>query len=297
MKLNNSSESRKNAIPQMMEAMSIILSTPAFIFRHKLWRGFFTHKWVMIFSILVAAAFSYTLYNNLHDLVLGPDPTTELVDIPTDGLDEGLAAIEEAQSMVPTDSDENLGKDLGKDLGKAKEELIEEKEKLEGDHKPIFSGSLKFLLLILLEVFIFHFAVNTNNILKSQNAITNAKGFVQAQIRMIKVMGRKWVYGLIMYVLVSLFCNLLGAEVLKTKIMFFVYSYFLGVAFLDNYLEQYHFTIRNSASRIRQHFGAATVLGVVASGLLHVPLIGPLVAPFLCAIAATRYGHHSVMEA
>ena len=55
-----------------------------------------------------------------------------------------------------------------------KQTLVEPEEIMEEDHKPLFSSSLKFLLLIFLEVLIFHFAVKTNNILKK---VTTRVGF------------------------------------------------------------------------------------------------------------------------
>jgi len=65
---------------------------------------------------------------------------------------------------------------------------------------------------------------------------------------------------------------------------------------LDNYLEQFHFSIKQSVTCIQSHFGAATVFGIFTSLVMNVPLIGPLIVPFVCAIAATRYGHLNQME-
>ena len=110
-------------------------------------------------------------------------------------------------------------------------------------------------------------------------------------------MGRKWVLGLIMYILVSIVCGITQTGYLKDAIMFLIYGYYLGFAFLDNYLEQFHFSIKESVSCIQTHFGAATVFGIFTSIVMYVPLIGPLIVPFLCAIAATRYGHLNQMEA
>ena len=71
---------------------------------------------------------------------------------------------------------------------------------------------------------------------------------------------------------------------------------FLGFAFLDNYLEQFHFTIKESAKCIQSHFGAAVIFGIFTSILLHIPILGPIAVPFICGIAATRYGHRFRME-
>jgi len=138
--------------------------------------------------------------------------------------------------------------------------LADTKEQLKEKHKPLFSGSYK-------------------------------------QIRMIKVMGHKWVFGLVMYILVSIACGILSISYLTDFIMFFVYGFFLGFAFLDNYLEQFHFSIKKSSKQIQTHFGAATVLGIFASIGMLIPVIGPILIPFICAVAATIYGHRERLEA
>ncbi len=277
-------------LSQIPEAFKIILDTPAFILKHQLWKGFWDHKWVLVFSIVVASLFTYTLYNNIHDYFIPKKEQSIDIDINVEGFDEGIKAIEEA---IANSTDEEEIEDLEEEI----EELQEEKSELKGEkHKPLFSGSLKFLLLIFLEVLIFHFAVRTNNILKNKNKVLEFKEFKNAQIRMIKVMGRKWVYGLIMYILISIICGITGTGFLKDIIMFLIYGYYLGFAFLDNYLEQFGFSINESAKCIQSHFGASTVFGVFTSIVMLIPIIGPLIVPFLCAIAATRYGHDSQME-
>ena len=274
-------------LTQIPAAIKVLLTTPAFIKKHQLWKGFFEHSWILLFSVIVATVFSYSLYSNIHDYFI-PDSNEIEVDIPIDELEEGIKELDEAIENSPEEAKE--------DLEDAKEELIDKKEKIEGKHKSIFSGSLKFLLLIFLEVLIFHFSVKTNNILRNENKVINFQGFSNAQFRMIMVMGRKWVYGLIMYIFVSIICGFTGTGFLKSNIMFLIYSFYLGFAFLDNYLEQFKFTISDSVRCIQTHFGAATVFGIFASLVMNIPILGPLVVPFLCAIAATRYGHISQME-
>ena len=270
------------------EAFKVLIDTPNFIIKHQLWKGFLDHSWVLLFSIIIASACTYTLYRDIHDYFIPEENRAIEVNVSTDDLDKGIEELEKAMERIP---------DEGKvELEAGKESLEDQKEKIKGKHKPLFSGSLKFLLLIFLEVLIYHFAVKTNNILKKTNKKLAFKEFSTAQIRMIKVMGRKWLAGLLMYILISIVCGITGTSNLKDAIMFLVYGYYMGFAFLDNYLEQFHFSIKKSATCIQSHFGAATVFGLFTSLVMNVPLIGPLVVPFLCAIAATRYGHQSHME-
>ena len=103
--------------------------------------------------------------------------------------------------------------------------------------------------------------------------------------------------GLVMYILVSIACSIAGFSALRDAIMFFVYGFYLGFAFLDNYLEQFGFNIKNSVKCVQSHFGASALFGITASILMNIPFIGPLIVPFIIGIAATRYGHETKMEA
>lgn len=271
---------------QIKNAFAILKSTPDFIRQHKLWTGFGEHKWVLIFSIVIASLFTLTLYNDIYDYIF--PSIKDSIDIPTEGIDETIGTVKNAMADIPADTKANLLD--------TEEELNQVKESLKKNNKPLFSGSLKFLLLIFLEVFIFHFSVKTNNILTNENKVLSFKDFVKAQKRMIIVMGRKWIAGLLMFILVSILCALSGMNAFKDIIMFFVYGFYLGFAFLDNYLEQFDFTIKNSIKCIQTHFGASAFFGILASLLMSIPFIGPLITPILFGIAATRYGHASRIE-
>jgi len=288
MKFNLSHVDTSKGLGQIKEATSILLSTPSFILKHQLWKGFMEYKWVLIFSIVIASLFSFTLCKDVYHYFYPPYEETIDIEIPTEGLDAGIATLE---TVIETSPDESKSK-----LKEAKDKLIGKREELTKKHRPLFSGSLKFFLLIFLVVLIYYFSVRTNNIIKQENRTLSFKNFFKAQIRMIKVMGRKWLYGLLMYILVSILCGLSNKDYLTDVIMFFVYGYYLGFAFLDNYLEQYKFSLKNSSKCIQRHFGASVVFGVFASVLMNVPLLGPLVVPVVCSIAAARYGHTVEME-
>jgi uncharacterized protein involved in cysteine biosynthesis len=73
--------------------------------------------------------------------------------------------------------------------------------------------------------------------------------------------------------------------------MFFVYSYYLGFAFFDNYNEQFGLTIKESAELTKENMGAAIMLGIAAHVILILPIIGAIIMPIFCAVAATLYAH------
>lgn len=272
----------------MSVALKALRDTPAFIKKHQLWKGFLDHKWIMVVTILIMGTLSVTLYNDVHDYFLPNNQIEIPIDIPTDGFDDGIKALDEAALIVPENARESM------EAGK--KSLSDAKDKLEDNHKPLFSGSYKFLILIFLEILIFHFSVGTNNILKNENRILVVREFARAQIRMMKVMARKWIFGLLIYILISVVFGIFGLSTLTDFIMFFVYAFFMGFAFLDNYLEQFHFSIKRSSKHIQKHLGAATILGVIASAGMSIPVIGPILMPFIFAVAATIYGHEATME-
>jgi len=201
--------------------------------------------------------------------------------------------VDEIVDEVNTEVSEELENELSSEL---KDAISDEDSSHVEKHKSVFSNSLKFFLLIFLEVLIFHFAVRTNSILKGQKKEAFFKDFSHAQLRMIKVMGLKWALGLACYIVVTVALSIAQIRFVTPYLMYFVYAYFIGFAFLDNYMEQFGYTIRESSRTIQTHFGAAVTLGVIAGALMHIPLVGPLVTPFICAIAATRYGHQVKME-
>jgi len=300
-------------LSQMPKALKILLGTPGFIAKHKLWRGVFDNTWILIFSIITAVLFTYLLYDNIHDfnspnnnegieisINSSSDPNETAQDkadvLLTTGLEE-KSQDSAGQEEEDDDDDEKDDEDYDEeDDEEEDEDNNDDEEDGKAGHKPLFSGSLKFLLLIFLEVIIFHFAVKTNNILKNDNKIPAVKDFTKAQVRIFKVMGRKWIYGLIMYGLVSVICTLTNTQALKDSIMFMIYGYYMGFAFLDNYLEQFKFSINESAQVIQGHFGASLIFGLFTSIVINIPIIGPLVVPFICGIAATRYGHEYNLE-
>jgi hypothetical protein len=164
-----------------------------------------------------------------------------------------------------------------------------------GKATAMFGGS-KFVLLIMLEVVIFHFSVKTLEILYNEEYITTFAMFIKAEIRMIKVMIRSFFYSLIAQVILTVVLSLSSFEFVLPFVMFLVHSYFIGFSFLDNYNEQQKLDIKESDICVRHNSGAATTLGVVASIGLMIPILGVLVVPVLGAITANIYGFRYNME-
>lgn len=246
--------------PQIRTTLKVLKDTTPFIRKHKLWKGFFDHKWVLTMTILVSVIFSFIVYRNL----------------------------------IPSIDPEQLDLAVQAGLGPEMTEMVDG-AKSEGKKGAFFSGT-KYLLIIFLEVIIFHFSMKTLSILTNGNRVLQFRDFVVAEKRMIKVMAVNFIKGVIVQALLFIGLSMIGMKVLSPFLMFFVYAYFIGYALLDNYNEQFARTIKQSQAIIRQHLGAAVTIGVLITGLIYIPLVGPIFAPIFGAIAAAIYGERFKIE-
>ena len=246
-------------VTDFMNAMEAIRETIPFIKKNKLWNGFFENKWVLVMTVIISILFSYIMYDNL---------------IPVDA--EALDAAANMGMSVDV-------KDMVNDVKS-------------GSQKTVFSSGTKYLLFILLEVIIFHFAVRTLSILRGTKREISLNDFFKAEKRMIILMGINFIKGIVAYIVVTVALSIVGFNSYTPFVMFFVYAYFIGFGFLDNYNEQFGKTMNQSLVIVRQHVGASTAIGLLISGLLFIPFIGPLFSPIFGAIAATIYGERYKIE-
>ena len=251
----------KETIPHFINCTKVIRDTIPFVLKHKLWKGFFDYKWVLFLSIVISILFSYFVYQDFISTMF----------------------IEKELDVV-------MQSGLGVDV----EELVNE-VKNEGK-KGAYSSGTKYLLLILLEVVIFHFSIKTLSILAENREQPKFKDFLNAEKRMIKLLIMNYIKGLIALGVITIGLSMLGFEGWTSFFMFFIYAYFVGHAFLDNYNEQFKKSMKISDSIIKQHIGASLALGILISVLLFIPLLGPLFAPILGAIAAAIYGERYKIE-
>lgn len=242
---------------QSTRCLKIIGKSYAFFKTHKLWKGIFEHKWILLLTVLLSILFTFALFSDLYEYIF---------------------AVEEIADL---------------EIAETEQEGANTKEK--NKNTAIFGGS-KFLLLIMFEVVIFHFSVKTLEVLNNEKYKTTFGMFMKAEIRMIKVLIRSFIQSLIAQVILWLLLGITGLESLMPFTMFVIHAYFIGNAFFDNYNEQQKLNIKESDICIRHHSGAATTLGLVASIGLMIPIIGPLIVPVLGAITANIYGFRYHIE-
>jgi len=108
---------------------------------------------------------------------------------------------------------------------------------------------------------------------------------------MIKILFESFFKGYAANIVLPILLGLVGLKFLSPYLMFFVYAYFMGYSFIDNYNEQFNIDIKTSLLKVRKHVGAAVALGVVVNIIIFIPFIGPVFAPIFGAVAGTLYSY------
>lgn len=147
------------------------------------------------------------------------------------------------------------------------------------------SGLLKYVILVLSEVVVFHFMQRTLEEIQGHPVRTDFKAFFNAQMRMIKVAVRSWVMEIIVSALVSVVFGIFGfMDWLESPVLFLVQCYFFGLVILDNYNEQFGMTIKESMAFSKSYMGVSMALGFVLYLLMLVPLVGVVGGTILVSV-------------
>ncbi|MEZ4993580.1 MAG: EI24 domain-containing protein [Saprospiraceae bacterium] len=230
-------------------SLAILPRTIAFIREQKIWKGMLSYGWVARIFIVMA--------------LLG-------------GLKFLSIFINWVQRLFQSDSAGTALASMG----------VMAKDMARGSYDLLFSTSSKYIMLVLLEVVVFHFARRTLEILTGKESKAEWRDFVDAQIRMIKVAFRSWILELIVVTMLSVFFSIFGfISFLKPVLVLAVQCYFLGFAVVDNYNEQYGLSIKESVAYSWQYLGVVMSLGLFFSVMLLIPLVGTVAGPCIAAVA------------
>ena len=143
------------------------------------------------------------------------------------------------------------------------------------------------MILILLEIVIFHFARKTLQAFTGEEQKANLKAFIDAQVRMFQVVIFCFVMELIISIFLKIGFSILSIKWLLPVALLIVQCFFLGFAIIDNYNEIYKMTIKQSFKFTQQYIGVALAVGVVVYMLMLLPLVGTVLAPLLGAVVST----------
>ena len=240
-------------IRQFVNTIGTFFDVPSFIRENQLWRGFVNHK-LVVFALLVAGAiFSW------HIIGLADKWWSNLhVEDP---LEAGLQAT-------------YLVRDIAV-----------------GSYEFMFAGAYKYIVLIIMEMVIFHMTLKTNSILDGSTTDLSPGIFFHAQLRMIKVSIFTFVMELIVSIILKMILSIMGLDFLKAILLFLTQCFFLGFAMVDNYNEIHNLPIRESYKHTLNFAGVAVGIGLIMYILILIPIIGPFAGPLVGAIAATLIMH------
>lgn len=247
--------------PQIHQIVYTWLAIPrasAFIRGHKLWLGLKEYQWVYRFLLLVASLAGLYLFFEILDYLDGH-------------ADAGLGnALFSQEGFLYRFGSETM--------------------------ESVTDGALKWVILILLEVVIYHFMRQTLKIIakKDVSDAHSFKPFLAAQKRMIAV--SFMAYGielLITEVLSGVFFGIFGFLIfLQPALVFLVKCGLLGYAITDNYCEQFGLKISQSFRYLRlNYWGIALGLGIPLYLFLKVPFFGAFLGPILAAVTAAIVMH------
>jgi CysZ protein len=145
----------------------------------------------------------------------------------------------------------------------------------------------RYLLLILLSPVLSYVSEKTENRISGSQSPARFSAWSAAS-RSIRVNSRN----LLRESTVSLMLLLAGLvpflSVFSMPALVITQAYFTGFGMMDYYLER-HFTFSESVEKVRQHKWASITLGLLFILFLMIPVIGPILGPYTCAVTATRY--------
>ena len=225
--------------------------TPEFIQKHRLWHGFWNYGWATIF-LLVAA------------IVVGS------------------RFIEFFDHIIASFRQVNVS-EFGASIGTVFSDISSETYNLAVD------SSFKWIILILMEVVIFHAVRKTLAVLAGEPLRpVGFNVFLKAQIRMFQLGLFSWVMELVLTILLKIGTGLLGIAFINPVAIFLIQAFLLGFMMIDNYIEQKHdIDMMASYKQSQNVMGLAIIIGIVVSVLLWLPLIGAFLAPLIGAVAAS----------
>jgi hypothetical protein len=247
---NRNIKFKNNTAAQFAETMLTHREAGEFIMKHRLWDGFWKYGWVS--KILIGIAILFGL---------------KFISIIWDWFDHFLSP-DSGSTII----------EMGLFM----------KDVAVGSYDFLFSGGIKYIMLILLEVIIFHICRRTSKILRGVSSELTFKIFLKSQVRMIKVVFRSYFMEMILTILLKIGFGIFGfIDFLEPVFIFGVQCYFIGFLVLDNYSEQFDLSIKESVRYARQFIGVCLATGLVLNILLFIPFIGAIVGPALAAVTVS----------
>ncbi|MEE9373501.1 MAG: EI24 domain-containing protein [Saprospiraceae bacterium] len=215
--------------------------------KHELWKGIMNYKWLSKMLFVFAIIASIMLINSVMNW--------------WNQMPNQMNSIAELGSIVGT--------------------------MFKGGYDLFVIGGLKYVVLILVEVVIFHFARRTLEIVRGEEVDNSFSAFIKAQKRMIKVAIFSFLMESFYSIILKVATGVIGFSFIDPVGIFIIQCFFLGYAIIDNYNEIYHMTLKQSFKMTQKYAGVTLVIGIPVYIIMLMPLLGTIFGPILGAIAAT----------
>ena len=236
----------KEYYQQLLYVLHTYPQAGAFIIRHRLWSGFWQYNWVSKLLLLAAVLVGLQFISSVTDWFRSFQA------------DDPLMAMSAAGGIFM--------------------------KVIRDEYQYLSSGSIRYLMMILLEVVIFHVCRQTISVLTGCDSKASMKAFLKAQMRMIRVVIYCYVLEMLLGLGLKSFFNFFGfLDFIEPALLLLISIFFLGFAVMDNYLEQFGLSVKESLTYSQPLIGIALGVGLVIQVLFMVPILGPVVAPMLAA--------------
>lgn len=249
--MSNLSTTLKEHFQQFLYTLYTIPEAIRFFRKNRLWEGFLNYGWVNKILILLAI----------------------LAGIKT------LAIVFDSMEKVDTSNAMALMSSIGNFTGSF----------FKNQWAFFTEGGVRYGILVLLEIFIFHVCHRAVDILM-QDKLKEPRfnDFIKAQVRILILSMLCVIAENIVVALVSPVISIIPAiSWLKAPILFLIHCFFMGMLVLDNYNEIFELKIKQSF-RYSLHFpGIALALGIVLRVCFYVPFLGPIVGTLLTAVTVS----------
>jgi len=246
----------QNIIRDGKLAFQNLLISKDFAEEHRLWYGIMNYKWLS--KVLFVSAL-------LAGLIL-------------------IGALGKWWNQVTTQM--NMVSDFGKIVTSI----------FEGGYNLFVVGGLKYIVLILAEVVIFHFVRRTIEVTTGDDIDNTFSAFIQAQKRMIRISIYAFFTETVYSAILKFGTSLLGISWVDPVGIFFIHAFFVGFVLMDNYNEVYHLTRKESFRMAKRYMGVALVIGIPIYIIMMVPLLGTIVGPIMGAVAITLTMHTLIQK-
>ena len=237
-------------LDQFRSTTQSLVKSISFIREHKVWKGLLQYGWVMRGLLIVGGILGLKFFSVLMGWM-------------------GKAKVDDPMEAISS-------------MGVLAMDVMHEGYDL------LFSSSSKYIVLILLEIVIFHFARRTVEILSGQPSQSSFNDFMAAQIRMIKIAFISWILENIATNMIAFAFGLFDPiGVLEPTLIFAVQCFFLGFAILDNYHEQFEMSIKESLQYSKGYIGVALAAGIFLYLAMLIPGIGSVAGTLIAAVGVS----------